>query len=495
MLWLGSAMPPARVSPQQPRNFARDVVGAADPRRTILIEIDRAGHRRAWSAGEVSARAGALAGALAGAGVRPGDPILTLIGNRPEWAFALLAAFQLGAVVVPCSEQLRAADLAMRLGVLECAAIVADERNREQLEAAGADCPILWTGEEAIWRSEAPEPVALEPAAPALMTFTSGTTGTPKCVVHNPSYLWGQVLQAEYWMGIAAGDVVWCTAASGWSKSARNALVAPWLRGAVAVLHDGRFDPAERLAIVAQEQVRVLCMAPTEYRTVLAAASPTPFAALRECVAAGEALDAETIGAWRAATGIELRDGYGQTETGQVTATPHGTRSRPGSMGKPLPGIRAWIDDGELVVDPASVPTFFRGYLGEPAPTGPWRTGDRVREEDGYLYFEGRADDVIISSGYRIGPVEVESTLLRHPAVSEVAVVGEPDARRGSVVRAVVVLRPGYDPGPERARELQEFAKSSTAPYKYPRIVEFAAELPRGSSGKVRRAALRSDGA
>jgi acetyl-CoA synthetase len=164
----------------------------------------------------------------------------------------------------------------------------------------------------------------------------------------------------------------------------------------------------------------------------------------------------------------------------------------PGSMGRPLPGVDAWVDDGELVLDPATVPTFFRGYLGEEAPSGPWRTGDRVTQDgDGFLFFEGRADDVIISAGYRIGPFEVESALVEHPAVAEAAVVSAPDDERGAVVRAVVVLRDGHEPSDALARELQDHVKAQTAPYKYPRIVDFAGELPKTASGKVRRAALR----
>src|SRR5213078_167316 len=188
-------------------------------------------------------------------------------------------------------------------------------------------------------------------------------------------------------------------------------------------------------------------------------------------------------------------DGYGQTETGQMTGNLTGEPARPGSMGRPLPGVKLWVDDGELVADPATVPTFFRGYLGEPDADADavWRTGDRVTvDDDDYLYFEGRTDDVIISAGYRIGPFEVESALVTHPAVAEAAVVAAPDEERGSVVRAVVVVRDGVAPGDELARELQDHVKAQTAPYKYPRIVDFATELPKTPSGKVRRAELRA---
>ena len=200
--------------------------------------------------------------------------------------------------------------------------------------------------------------------------------------------------------------------------------------------------------------------------------------------------------AFHEATGLWIRDGYGQTETGQMTGTPLGEEVRPGSMGRPLPGVQLWIEDGELVANPATVPTFFLRYLGdEPPADHVWRTGDRVRQDDdGFLHFEGRADDVIISAGYRIGPFEVESALVAHPAVAEAAVVAAPDEERGAIVRAVVVLRDDTAPSDLLARELQDHVKATTAPYKYPRRVDFAAELPKTSSGKVRRALLREQG-
>jgi acyl-coenzyme A synthetase/AMP-(fatty) acid ligase len=231
----------------------------------------------------------------------------------------------------------------------------------------------------------------------------------------------------------------------------------------------------------------VLCMAPTEYRAIAKRTQLRELPALRHAVAAGEPLNPKVVRLWRDAAGIEIHDGYGQTETGALTGMPIGPPVRPGSMGLPLPGFKAWVDDGELCVDPETVPTFFLD-----APPGPGRTGDRVRQDDdGYLWFEGRTDDVIISSGYRIGPFEVESALVSHPAVAEAAAVAAPDEERGSIVRAVVVLQDGHEPGDALARELQEHVKAETAPYKYPRIVEFTDELPKTASGKIRRAKLR----
>jgi acyl-coenzyme A synthetase/AMP-(fatty) acid ligase len=474
-------------------NFARDVVEAAPPRGRALVELARDGARHEWSFGRVAEEAGRVAAHLHAGGVRRGDVVMTLVGNRPQWVLAMVACFRQGFVALPCTEQLRAGDLALRLRVAEPRLVVCDERNADVLEAAGWDGPVLNVPWGELERRAPPPPAELAPEDPCLIVFTSGTAGEPKAVLHGQRYLAGQQLQARHWLDARAGDLVWCTAASGWSKSARNSFVAPWLRGAAALLHDARFDPHERLELLARERVDLLCMAPTEYRVIATRAPLRGPTGLRAAVAAGEALDPETLHAWHDATGVWVRDGYGQTETGQLTGMPLGIPARPGSMGVALPGVRLDVVDGELVADPASVPTFFLRYLGgPPADGGPWRTGDRVtRDEQGFLHFVGRTDDVIISAGYRIGPFEVESALVAHAAVAEAAVVAAPDAERGSVVRAVVVLRDGFAPSGALASELQEHVKARTAPYKYPRVVDFATELPKTASGKVRRAALR----
>ena len=477
-------------------NFARDVVAAAPRDALALIELGRDGSRREWSFGEAGDAAARLAGRLRAEGVEQGDVVMTLVGNRSEWALTMLACFRIGAVVLPCTEQLRAADLQARLDLTTPKVVIADERNLDELRGADAAArtTIIAIPDPAIYAAEPAPAVELDPEAPALIVFTSGTTGRARAAVHPQRYLPGQQLMASVWLGAEPGDVVWCTAASGWSKSARNAFVAPWLRGAAAVLHDARFDAEERLAVIARERVGVLCMAPTEYRLIArrtTLAAPPP---LRRLLAAGEALDPETLERWRTATGLVILDGYGQTETAHLTAPPSAGDARPGSMGRPLPGVRMWVSDGELLVDPQTVPTFFTGYLGS-APvsrTEAWHTGDRVRQDDdGYLYFESRLDDVIISSGYRIGPFEVESVLQMHPAVAEAAVIGLPDPDRGEIVAAVCVLMPGFRASAELRHELQEHVKRLTAPYKHPRAIEFAAALPRTASGKLRRAELR----
>jgi acyl-coenzyme A synthetase/AMP-(fatty) acid ligase len=487
-------------------NFARDVLDAQPAERLALVELGRDGSRREWSFGEIEDASARMAGALSRDGVRRGDVVMTLIGNRPEWVLCMIACFRIGTVVLPCTEQLRAKDLRLRLDVARPELIVADERNRAELEAAAPDCQVVYVPDESLWQADSAPFAELGEDDPALITFTSGTAGEPKAVVHAQRYLYGQRVQAEQWLGAESGQLVWCTAASGWSKSARNVFIAPWLAGAAALLHDARFDPTERLDVIERERVSLLCMAPTEYRVIAKRVALRPLPSLRGMVAAGEALNPEVLNVWREATGLEIRDGYGQTETGQMTGMDIGVPARAGSMGKALAGVSLSVEDGELVADPMTVPTFFLGYLGEEVRrepngswsiedrrgAGPWRTGDRVIEDDeGYLRFEGRTDDVIISAGYRIGPFEVESALVAHPAVAEAAAVAAPDPERGAVVRAIVVLRDGEQPSDELAKELQEHVKRETAPYKYPRIVEFVAELPKTTSGKVKRAELR----
>jgi acetyl-CoA synthetase len=400
----------------------------------------------------------------------------------------MVACWRLGAVPQPCTEQLRPADLRARMETVGPRAIVADARNVELVGEAGFDGAVLVVPDERLFEAEPAPAAELDPEDPALIVFTSGTAGEPKPIRHGARYLTGQRVQAEHWYGAGPGDLCWCTAASGWSLSARNAFVAAWMRGAAAVLHDARFEPAERLELLEREGVNVLCMSPTEYRAMAKRGELRPLPALRHAVAAGEPLNPEVVVTWQEQVGVSVHDGYGQTETGHLTGMPIGPPVKPGSMGLPLPGFEASIEQGELVIDPATVPTFFI----DGDRDRPWRTGDRVSQDDeGYLWFEGRTDDVIISAGYRIGPFEVESALVSHPAVAEAAAVAAPDEVRGQVVRAVVVLQPGFEPSDALTGELQEHVKEETAPYKYPRIVDFAEALPKTPSGKIRRGALR----
>jgi acyl-coenzyme A synthetase/AMP-(fatty) acid ligase len=464
--------------------------------RLGVVAIDGEGARRDWHFGELVACSAGLSGAFAARGVERGDVVMTLVGNRIEWVLTLLACWRMGAVALPCSTQLRRHDIELRVSAAEPRLCVGEERLLAEMPDG---VPTMTMAEVAdVLDEDRPQETpaaiaAMDPEDPALIVFTSGTTGEARGVVHAYRYLFGQSIQAEHWLGSRAGDLVWCTTATGWSKSARNVFLAPWLTGAAAVIHDGRFDPAERLDFAEALGVNVLCQAPTEYRMLARRTPLRSLPALRRMVSAGEPLDPETIAAFREATGLEPADGYGQTETGQVTGNLVGEPVRLGSMGKPLPGLETRVVEGELQLRAASSPTFFSRYLdGERFGEEWWRTGDLVHaDEDGYLFFDGRDDDIILSSGYRIGPTEVEAALLSHPAVAEAAAVAAPDPERGSIVRAIVVAR-DREPSEELARELQEHCKRETAPYKFPRIVEFAAELPKTDSGKVKRAQLRA---
>jgi acyl-coenzyme A synthetase/AMP-(fatty) acid ligase len=479
-------------------NFIEDVVEGFPAARPALIEVNAEGERRIHHFGEMFARSAGLSGAFAARGVRRGDVVMTLVGSRAEWVLALLACWRMGAVALPCNPQLRRKDLELRARAANPKLAVGEARYLGELPDG---IPYMDMDELArVFDEDLPQetPAATEdlaPEDPAAIVFTSGTTGEPRGVVYPQRYLTGQRLQAEHWFGAREGEVAWCTAAPGWSKSTRNAFDAPWLGGAVAVLHDGRFDPAERLRLCEELGVNLLCQAPTEYRMLASRTELAPVPGLRRLVSAGEPIEPEVIRLFRERLGMPIGDGYGQTETGPVSGMrpDEDDPARDGSMGKALPGLETRVVDGELQLRAGSSPTFFSHYLdGERFEDEWWPTGDRVREdEDGYLWFEGRADDLILSSGYRIGPFEVESALVSHPAVAEAAAVADPDPERGSVVRAIVVLHEGDEPSDALARELQEHVKAQTAPYKYPRIVEFATELPKTTSGKIKRAELR----
>jgi acetyl-CoA synthetase len=478
-------------------NFIEDVIQRFPFAKRALVAIDSEGRRRDWHFSELFAMSMGLSGAIAAKGVGRGDVVMTLAGSRAEWVLAMLACFRMGAVALPCNPQLRRKDLELRVAAANPALCIGEERYLGELPDGVpyfdmADLARIF--DEDLPQEAPADAEDLGPDDPAVIIFTSGTTGEPRGVVYPQRYLTGQRLQAEHWVGAEKGDLAWCTAAPGWSKSTRNVFIAPWLRGAAAMLHDARFDPDERLDLIEREGVNVLCQAPTEYRMLAKRTELRRIGSLRRLVSAGEPLNPEVIRHFRSEMGLAIGDGYGQTETGPVTGMRPGEDNpqRDGSMGQPLPGIEVRVNDGQLEVRPETVPTFFSHYLGEEPFDGEWwPTGDDVREdEDGYLWFEGREDDIILSAGYRIGPFEVESALVSHPRVAEAAAVAAPDEERGSVVRAIVVLRDG-EPSDGLVEELQEHVRGETAPYKYPRIVEFAEALPKTPSGKIKRNELR----
>ena len=490
-------------------NFVRDVVEGNDPAKLALRFCDLTGAVRDLTFGEVGDHAARWAGLLRSHGVSPGDRVLVLVGKTPEWHAVMLAALKVGAVAIPCSEMLRARDLDFRVRHSGARLLVADPASGGEVGAMTERPGVVYVGETDLGD---PDPVTADTAAgdPAFILYTSGTTKDPKGVVHTHRYTWAKRAQAERWLDARPDDLVWCTAGTGWAKSIWNVLLGPWSCGSGVVLHEGGFDPDDRCRLIGELGVTVLCQAPTEYRLMakLEGLSGHDLSGVRHMVSAGEPLNPEVIRVFEEVFGRTIHDGYGQTENTLLVGNFPGVEIRPGSMGLPAPGYDVRVidldgrevppgEEGDIALR-GDAPALFAGYwnaLEETAAVfrGEWYvTGDRaVRDEDGYLWFTGRAVDVILSAAYRIGPFEVESALLEHPAVAESAVVGKPDPDRGQIVKAFVVLRPGRGGEAGLAAELQEHCKRVTAPYKYPREIEFVDELPKTRSGKIRRVELR----
>jgi acyl-coenzyme A synthetase/AMP-(fatty) acid ligase len=491
-------------------NFTRDVVDRAEGR--ALVCACAGGETRELSFAEMSARAARWTNALRRRGVGHGDRVLMLLGKTPEWSAAMCGCLKAGAVAIPCSEMLRAKDLDFRVRHSGARLLVAEQSAQDELERMTAEVDVLTT-DAARLEDEPDRAGAADTRAdePALILYTSGTTKDPKGVTHTHGYTRAKRWQAESWLATRPGDLVWCTAGTGWAKSIWNVLLGPWSTGAAVALHEGGFDPNERFELIGRLAVDVLCQAPTEYRLMAKqdAIDRHDLSCVREAVSAGEPLNPEVIKAFRDAFGLMIRDGYGQTENTLLVGNLPGTEIRIGSMGLPVPrhDVDVIDEDGSIaevgvegdIALRGDPPTLFAGYWNQPDETaavrrGEWYvSGDRAtRDEDGYLWFTGRADDVILSAAYRTGPFEVESALLEHPAVAESGVVGKPHEDRGAIVKAYVVLRSGFEASDALVGELQEHCKRVTAPYKYPREIAFVDALPKTSSGKVRRVDLRA---
>ena len=509
-------------------NFGADVVDAwaRDPSKLAIIWCDAGGNERRLTFDEVARASNRVANRLAARGVARGDRVVVMLPRIPEWQIALTACLKLGAVPIPCITMLTERDVAYR--VRHSGAVAAITSSDETAKFAGAGAAAFrariavgapCAGWET-WRSTGAESERFAAAAvaaedPAIMYYTSGSTGAPKGVLHAARALHAWRVSAWYWLTLGAGDTMWCTADTGWSKAGTSIYFGPWSQGSAVLFHDGPFDARRRFELMERYRVTVFCAAATELRRlVLEDVSGLDLSALRLAVSAGESVNPEIIDAWKRRTGVDLLDGYGQTETLMTVLNYPGMPVKPGSMGRPLPGVEAAVLDergqlrtrearGRLVVK-APNPQLMLGYWNDAERTraqyvevggGRWFvTGDTVdADADGYLFYFGRDDDVIGSSGYRIGPQEVENALIEHPAVQESAVVGLPDPDRGQVVAAFVVVAPGFEPGEALAAELQAHVRRVTAPYKYPRRIEFVESLPKTVSGKIRRDALRRD--
>jgi acetyl-CoA synthetase/medium-chain acyl-CoA synthetase len=496
---------------------------ATDRSRLALYWEDEAGQTARYTFWDLRLATNRCMNALAGLGVGRGDPVMVMLPRVPAWQVAIIGALKLGALVIPCTASLRAKDIAYRARHSGARAIVTDAGQADEVDAAlagvpGVDVRIALGGAPGGWHdfdrtlaraSTGGVPARTRSDEPALCFYTSGTTKDPKAVLHSHGYTFAHRYTGEYWLDLQRTDLHWTTSDTGWAKAAYGVLFGPWMSGVPVFMYHGRFDPERELDLLERYEVSVFCAPPTEYRLLVKQdLKRRRVPRLRHCTGAGEPLNPEVIHAWHDAFGLMIHDGYGQTETALLAANFPGLPIRPGSMGKPFPGheLRVIGDQGqELPPDEVGdlalrgdPPSLFRGYWKNPEDTaacrrGEWYlTGDRARRDaDGYLWFVGRADDLIISAGYRIGPFEVESALLEHPAVVESAVVASPDPVRGEIVKAFVVLRAGHAPGDELARALQEHVKRVTAPYKYPRAIEFVDSLPKTVSGKIRRVELR----
>jgi acetyl-CoA synthetase/medium-chain acyl-CoA synthetase len=506
-------------------NFAWDVIDAyaEDRGRLALVWENEAGDEARYSFWDVAEQSRRFANVLRVLGVGRGDPIMIMLPRIPEWQVAFLGALRLGALVIPCTAQLRAKEVAYRANHSEAKAIVTTAANRGVVETVAGDCPSLrvrivvgeasagWIGFHDSLRSASRsiDPVRTRSTEPAICFYTSGTTKDPKAVLHAHSYTLAHRITAETWLDVRRTDLHWTTSDTGWAKAAWGVLFGPWNLGVPVFMYNGRFESKKELQLLEKHRVTTFCAPPTEYRLLVKEdLARYDLTKLRHCTGAGEPLNPEVIEQWKSAYGLTIHDGYGQTETILLVGNLRGLPVRAGSMGKPSPGHDVCILDEHGCEAPAGTvgevalrgrtPSLFLEYWKNPTESSAcWRgdyylTGDRAyRDEQGYFWFVGRADDVIISAGYRIGPFEVESALLTHPAVLESAVVASPDAIRGSIVKAFIKLKPGHDASEDLAKHIQDHVKQLTAPYKYPREVEFVDELPKTMSGKIRRIELR----
>ncbi|MGC9436128.1 MAG: AMP-binding protein [Methanomicrobiales archaeon] len=518
-------------------NFGFDVIdrwAAKDRNKIAMVWVNQKGEERIYTFRDLSLLSNQVANMLIKYGITKGDRVLIMLPRVPEWWIFTIALIKVGAVYCPAPTMLTTKDLAYRIQTANIKMVVTDTEQAEKIDAVFPDCPSLLTrmltdGERDGWVSypvelDYPAPVSsrlinlpgmkrTRSTDPMIIFFTSGTTGEPKMVLHDHSYPLGHIVTARFWHDIRPNDLHLTLSDTGWAKSAWGKLYGQWIEGAAIMVYDirGRFNATEILPILERYGVTTFCAPPTIYRMlILADLDKFDFNELRHCVSAGEPLNPEVIRAWEEATGLTIYEGYGQTETVLCVGTFPGMTTKPGSMGRPSPGwhVELHDDDGHpvpvedvghiaIALDPRP-PGLFTGYLDNDEENervfsnGFYYTGDKAwMDEEGYFWFVGRDDDVIKSSGYRIGPFEVESALIEHPAVQEAAVVGSPDVIRGLIVKAFVVLTPGQTPSDALARDIQRHVKQVTAPYKYPRAIEFVDELPKTISGKIKRHELR----
>lgn len=497
---------------------------AKDADRIALKWENEHGDREELTYGQLLDKANRIGSALLSKGLTQGDKILVIIPRFPEAYAVYLGALKAGFVVIPSSEMLRTKDLQYRVTHGDVKAIISyadftgeckeinEFHSLHKFSIGGKTEDWHSLEEEADKQSGELALARTRRDSHAFLSYTSGTTGNPKGVVHTHGWAYAHLkTAAANWLSIEEKDVVWATAGPGWQKWIWSPFLSVLGSGATGIVYNGRFEPKKYLQLLQDYQVNVLCCTPTEYRLMAKVDNLKDYSlpALHSAVSAGEPLNREVIDTFRHYFNIEVRDGYGQTENTLLVGVMKGMEVKPGSMGKPTPGNKVEIinDEGGIcktgevgdIAVHVDTPALFKEYYKDPERTAMqfrgryYITGDRARkDEDGYFWFEGRRDDIIISSGYTIGPFEVEDALVKHPYVKECAVVASPDELRGSIVKAFIVLQDEVDAeSPELIAVLQDHVKALTAPYKYPRKIEFVEELPKTTSGKIRRIELR----
>ncbi len=518
-------------------NFAFDIVdeiAKRSPEKTALVWCDETGAEEKFTFAQMKEYSDKAANFLVSIGIRKGDPVMLILKRRYEFWFASLALHKIGAICIPATHLLTVKDIVYRNNAAKIKMIisVADQEVINRVDEAAAHSPTLQhkatLGDFNGWlnfntRSAAASGKFERPTGKLasknsdifLLYFTSGTTAMPKMVRHDFTYPLGHIITAKYWQNVTTDGLHLTVADTGWAKSAWGKIYGQWIAETAIFVYDyNRFVPKDMLNVITKHGVTTFCAPPTIFRYLIKEdLSKFDFSKLSYCMVAGEPLNPEVYNQFLKATGIKLMEGYGQTETVVLVATYPWMEPKPGSMGKPSPGFDVDIvdenyksceagEEGQVIIRTGKKPPvgMFGGYYGDDALTGKvWHdgmyfTGDMAyRDEDGYFWYVGRADDVFKSSGYRIGPFEVESALLEHKAVLECAITAVPDPDRGQIIKATIVLAKGYTGSDELAKELQEHVKKVTAPYKYPRIVEFVTELPKTISGKIRRVEIRNN--
>lgn len=521
-------------------NFAFDVIdqrAISDRQKLAMIWLDEQGQELRLTYRELSLQSNRMANYLHTRGIGKGDYVMLMLPRIPEWWIAVVALIKLGAVACPSAISMRPKDIVYRCQKAEIKAVITDLENHNKVDEVRHQIDsvehFLLTDRGANregWDNlvdelrQVPDQLdrnAINPdplySDPMLIYFTSGTTGYPKMVMHRNSYAMAHRVTAEVWHDLQDNDLIWTVTDTGWAKCAWGALFGQWIAGATLLIYDyrGKFDANRVLRILVEYGVSVFCAPPTAYRLLIQEDLKSyHLRELRRCVSAGEPLNPEVINAWEKGTTNHLKiyEGYGQTETVCLVCTRPDMEVKAGAMGLPTPLYEVEVlghdlqpvkpgEEGDIAVKvkPEHPLGIFEGYLegdgqiNRDAFQGDWYlTGDRAhKDEDGYLWFVSRSDDVIKSSGYRIGPFEVESALMEHPAVLEAAVIGIPDELRGQLVKAFVILSSKHEPSEQLAEALKKHVASVTAAYKTPKHIEFATELPKTISGKIRRVELR----